>query len=518
MSILNATELYAAGGAAAYAPINRRTQLVASVAANDGFDTYLVATGEIVTRFDYYVDSVAGNDFNDGKTPLTPLATIAAAVTKVGSTAGLSVGLKRGSTFRNDRLNFGGVGTSVRAYGTGANPRILGSTAISGSWSNVSGNIYSTPLAYTPVNVYWQDASSGAITKLYPGTAGSLTANQWAVSGGNLQVNIGKNPTGEIIEVPANISRLLDTSNGISAGAANQTYRNLTVMFWPGSGGACVGFTGWTVADCTISWNGNDGLDTHSGATGYLFARTRFQGNGTTRGDVLGGMGDGVSAHTLAGGVVEYCSFIDNERTGVGNQADTTNITRYCYFEGQYIDWRVYNTAEGNPPGDHKVYYSIFRRTKTDEVPIVLDGNTDIAITASIHNNTFVNVAASAPRAVACAMGTVDFKNNVIDPGFQQGIGSYNEASGFGYATTHSDYNQFGGTYMYQPGYPPDVTGANDNLADPQVINASGANYGIKGASPAYASGTPLGYTQDFYGNPVSQIAPCRGAVERLGA
>lgn len=491
----------------------------------NGLDNIRVDNGQIGTLFDYYVDSLGGNDFNDGRTASSPFATIAAAIAAVGSATNKTVGLKYGSVFRGERIAFGGVGTIVGAYGdpTLGKPQILGSTAIAigSTWTNVSGTIYSKALAYTPINVFWV-TPAGTITKLYPGTAGALTANQWAVTGGNLQVNIGKDPTTETVEVPNNISSPAsnDLAIGLIPGAANQGYRNLVIRYWPGSG-VTARMANFKVIGCSVGYNGNDGIDTESGAQDFLISRTTMEWNGALRAPGSGGAGDGFSAHNTSRGIIEYCRFLYNDRSGVGNQADTFIITRYCYFEGNWGDWKIYAADEGNPTGAHTLLYSVVRRTRSDESVIQVDGPSLAALTITVHNNTFATIASvTGGVALRFATGAVSIKNNIVGPNFASGIGAYYPGSGFGDAVVTSDYNSFGCTAKYQGGFGPGQNGygsagANDLLSDPQIIDLTNGNYGIKSTSPAKSTGAALGYAVDYYGNAVP-TTPCRGAVERL--
>ena len=86
----------------------------------------------------YYVSN-AGSDSNSGLATNLPWKTI----TKVNATtfkAGDQILFKRGDTWR-ETLIFSSSSISIGNYGTGALPRILGSTLVT-SWTNSSGNIW----------------------------------------------------------------------------------------------------------------------------------------------------------------------------------------------------------------------------------------------------------------------------------------------------------------------------------------------------------------------------------------
>lgn len=107
--------------------------------------------GRIVTSappgFDWYVDSVAGNDGNSGRTPSQAFQSLAA-VNAVLS-AGDRIGLKRGSTWY-EKLTLQ-TGCKVAAYGGGARPIIECRDAIgAGAWTKSGGytNVYQATVTF----------------------------------------------------------------------------------------------------------------------------------------------------------------------------------------------------------------------------------------------------------------------------------------------------------------------------------------------------------------------------------
>lgn len=109
--------------------------------------------------FDYYVSSThdedgvararAGSDVNDGLTPATPFATISALPT---ITAGMRIGLDRGSYFREQIATPGAdaSGVVVGAYGAGRLP-ILDAADVAGAWAKTAGrtSIYDQVWTFT---------------------------------------------------------------------------------------------------------------------------------------------------------------------------------------------------------------------------------------------------------------------------------------------------------------------------------------------------------------------------------
>jgi hypothetical protein len=102
-----------------------------------------VIVSSLSDAYDWYVDSVFGNDGNSGKSPAQAFQTIAQ-LSVAGFGSGESVGLARGSHWR-ESLTLPGVNHTVEAYGSGARPILDGSDVIAGgSWIKTGGrtNVY----------------------------------------------------------------------------------------------------------------------------------------------------------------------------------------------------------------------------------------------------------------------------------------------------------------------------------------------------------------------------------------
>lgn len=112
--------------------------------------------------YDWYVDSVRGNDANTGASSAQAFATISALSGKI--TPGVKIGLARGSTWK-ERLNLNQAGAEARAYGTGNAPIFDCSESIAaGDWAKTEGqtNVYecvkspALQVANTWLNI-WED-------------------------------------------------------------------------------------------------------------------------------------------------------------------------------------------------------------------------------------------------------------------------------------------------------------------------------------------------------------------------
>ena len=113
------------------------------------------------TGYDWYVDSVNGNDSNTGKSKSQAFQTITQLLTVLAASD--RVGLARGSHWR-EQLTIPGNSVTLAAYGSGARPIIDGSNVMSG-WSKTGGQTYVYQISCTPewatanyLNV-WEDGT-----------------------------------------------------------------------------------------------------------------------------------------------------------------------------------------------------------------------------------------------------------------------------------------------------------------------------------------------------------------------
>jgi len=114
----------------------------------------VIDQGGLIVGFDYYVDSVNGNDSNTGLTSTLAVKTLAHATSIAG--ASKRVGLAKGSLFR-ETLTIPASGMTFGAYGSGAIPIITGANAI-GSFTNVPATNIPGSLTKT-----WSTWNSGVV-------------------------------------------------------------------------------------------------------------------------------------------------------------------------------------------------------------------------------------------------------------------------------------------------------------------------------------------------------------------
>lgn len=209
--------------------------------------------------YTYYVDSVNGNDANDGRSEVTAFATIGALPELV---AGQSVGLARGSHWR-EQLTLPANNILIGAYGSGARPILDGSDILSsGGWTDSAGradantNVYSRAIATastgtkTWINIYEDDSNLAYVTSLAncQSTAGSYYVSSHTSATPTVYIHPtgGGNPAsnGKVYEVTTRLYGInADTRTGIRLTGIT-TRRNLH------ENGSTAVFTGARLTNC----------------------------------------------------------------------------------------------------------------------------------------------------------------------------------------------------------------------------------------------------------------------------
>lgn len=182
-------------------PIDESTTggMAVTVVASGGLGvTYGTGGGSVPpgpATFDYYVDSVNGNDANPG-TLASPFRTIAQASTALAS-AGTSLGLVKGSYWR-EQFTVPRTGFRIGVVGSGAIPVFDGADVIVGTWTQPDAvnqpNVWSIVVTKAPGTAteqlgYWEN---GARPARY---ATNATTDLQANGGWRASVLNGANPT-----------------------------------------------------------------------------------------------------------------------------------------------------------------------------------------------------------------------------------------------------------------------------------------------------------------------------------
>ena len=148
----------------------------------------------------YYVDSVSGNDINNGTTIATPFASLSAAMAAAGT--GKIIALKCGSVFTSQITPL--TGQTWTSYGTGALPQINLFSAVTG-WSAVSGTVYSKSVAsnagcvkFDGNMLNFQQWNSSVSTTLPTGMVNAYTFDH---NSNTLYISVSSAPSGHTVLV-----------------------------------------------------------------------------------------------------------------------------------------------------------------------------------------------------------------------------------------------------------------------------------------------------------------------------
>lgn len=235
----------------------------------------------------YYIDSLSGNDDNDGTTSSHPWKTFANLATTSFS-INSTIYLYRGGTW-NEQLTVPASDLNIDAYGTGALPIIDGSIAISG-WTNLGGGIYSRTATVATGEglgnlseegvmmtfVAWDDNYPTSFTGA---SNGSYTFN-WATN--SLYIKTASDP------VTKNYRASLKLFGITAEDESNIAVKNISVTRFSLVGINFKNCANCTVSDSTISKGGGAVLGaTQSGSPDYLYAGNGIEyGNSSTDGSV----------------------------------------------------------------------------------------------------------------------------------------------------------------------------------------------------------------------------------------
>lgn len=254
----------------------------------------------------YYIDSVAGSDTNAGTTSGAPWQTIGHALS-VGLTAGTTLNLKCGSTFRTGNTTTTlPAGLNITSYSTGALPIITPSILVTG-WTLNSGSVYWAPCNLSGSGqMIWENGVQGIAV----GSIAGITAvGEFFLDTTAHKLYYRTRGGGS----PAGYTIAFDNGNfGIQTTGNNGSITNCVITECGSSslvntfnGGPQIG---WVFTYVTFSNSASNGFGLFGGSdgTGYTFRHCVFTGNGAT----------GFSAAACAGMLVEDCVFSSNVSTG----------------------------------------------------------------------------------------------------------------------------------------------------------------------------------------------------------
>jgi hypothetical protein len=449
-----------------------------------------------------YIDDTAGNDANTGWEPGSALKTIAA-VRPLHLRRGSRILLKAGGVWRRDPLLFNQTFQTgdasapfvIDSYGSGAQPKIIGSTLVPGPYTLVTSTEYKKTVALTNIQCVWVHGSV-TIIRLVPGTAGALTSGQYAYAGGELHFNFGAAAGGVTVEVAQQDPALADIY-GCRPARPYMNVSNIHFIHWPSDGFS------FDAANCSArnilsEWNAFDGI---GGAAANLYVgQSISQHNGKGRA-TTGASGDGISLHGGTSIVIEDTKLLFNDKAGVDHQETVNATMRNCWIEGN--NQNVWSASNVGPvatqiwencvvvrrPGDYAIACQLGRSTNhiMRHVTIV---NMDVA-----SNFRAININTT---------GSVTVQNCVTD-GFFTGIG-VQAGMAIHDHNLHNCTNAYNGT----------VAGAGDLIGNPKFTNRAAADYSLLTGSPCINCGDNLGVVIDYLHKPRPfGTLPDRGGYER---
>ena len=474
-------------------------------------------------RIDRYIDPTSGSDSNDGLSAATAKATFSA----VTQSSNMVIGLKRGTVLRAATIALTSAGVKIGAYGPTSDPAplVLLSTAISGTWANVSGNIWSISQASAPLIVALLAKpiayAREGYTRLWRNTSTPTTpsAGQFGHSSGTLYIYSATDPNTLSVEIPNTGGGI-----GISLTASDQIAVDLAAWFGV-SDGAYFGSsaTNGVIRGCDLSGHASDGCGA-SVAKNIIFERNFVADVGNAARDGTGADGDGVSFHGDGG--ANYCSGIIRNNTfkrcrksGLGNQTSSTIEAYNNWIEDCYWSIAMFNTPyTGGVAQVHNYYNNIIisrPSVYTASTAIVINSAMSYAFTAKINNNTLFCGAKTTGihgiRLTETANLTAEVKNNIVQA-FDRGLDVR------GSATVSIDGNDMYGCntayFDNSTGFLTGITGAAAITSDPQFRSVSAPyDFTFPSGSPAASGGAVVNIAADYNGAPVNQASPQRGAL-----
>jgi hypothetical protein len=432
----------------------------------------------------WFVDP-AGSDSNSGRSSSSPFASFAPLAT-CGVQGGDVIGLLGGGLWRTT-LTIPASGVTVQPYGPAIAPRIYNSVNIcSGSWARVTGKEYKVGAGGAPgpdtggptPAITWIDGN-GLSTSIYKGTAGSLKAGQWAISGGELHVNVGRAP------VASDQFEVGNPSFCVAIEKSNVLIRGLDLRY---AGTYSIGCNvtnavdDVTVEGCEISWNSADAMNVNLGTgTNIHFLNNHVHDQPS---DGAGG-GDGFSAHGAATGLVQGNRFERCGKNGADMTSDGVFIVRFNQF-----DKALYAVGSGSGKGSLDFYGNTFTNDPTVKDTGAASYHIIITAMASsfigrIYNNSLnagTKVAVHYRGVGLLGGGTLDFRNNIIE-------GPYSLGLNVDQVILTEDYNNIHGATTRASGV---VLGPNDLNVSPLFASPSTGDFSLLAGSPCIGAGVVI--------------------------
>ncbi|MCF6306448.1 MAG: T9SS type A sorting domain-containing protein [Flavobacteriaceae bacterium] len=436
----------------------------------------------------YYVSTISGNDSNTGTTISQAWKTIAQ-VNSFAFVPGDSILFKRNEIWRGQLIpKSGSISADIYygAYDEGVYPAILGSLNFNNNsdWVNLYGNIWKCNAVFSTDigNIIFDNATIIGYKKWLETDLQNQNDFWYDLLTGQLLIYSTSNPSNLYFE----IELALRTNIIHQENTHFVTYENLSIKYGGAHGFGGGNTSNITIKSCEISYIG--GGDLNMDGTIRYGNGVEFWGNATNN-------------------IVEKCKIWEIYDTGVTNQNHTTTVIQQNIKYQNNIIWNCGLSS-----------FEFWCKPETSEVDAIHFENNTCLYAGSgwgIQRPDYfgIHVLISDNSAQS---GTISIKNNIFFEAQRSIYAFYDNANG----TYELDYN-----LIYQPTssdslfvYFPSlttftysdfnsytsVTGYDENsvTGNPDFENQAGFDFSLTNSSIAINSGTNVGVTEDFEGNP----------------
>jgi hypothetical protein len=422
---------------------------------------------------------------------------------------------------RNKVIPLMADGIKISAFGAGGLPVMINSTEIVTPWTNTAGNVWSTPLASAPSQVFERASYTlEGMTKLRltTGTQTAPAAGEFGHASGTLYIYSVSDPNGKSYE-----RATLSGTPTINVTGNNVSIQGLSILCSLQNGVTfAAGVNGSAVQGCDIYGSCNDNV---SGALvgntpkniSVNYNRLWAAGFGA-RGS--GATGDGTSFHgeefsvSLIGNDIRY-----NNKSGIGNQSPGNTFAFRNYLQDNWDNLAVFGAgSSGSTSAIHRFLYNVSVHSSGENYGINSSGAGSIVspVRIEVQNNVLYGAMTTGKRGIFItnsAQTTWDIANNIA-VNWTHGIG---DATGTATIERLDNNCLFGNSTNYydnSTGILNGKVGPNSLTGNPLFVNAAGGDFRLQAGSPCINAGVNVGATTDMDGNPVGS-PPDIGAYER---
>ncbi|XVQ08616.1 hypothetical protein ACQP1W_39600 [Spirillospora sp. CA-255316] len=477
----------------------------------------------------YYVDATGGSDAASGTSTRTPWRTLGKVNARTFGPAD-RVLLKSGGVWSGQYLDLHGSGSPgapivLGRYGTGAKPLIdFADTAVGGEGFGVRLK-----------NVSHWEISDLEITSGEQPTdrrrSGVLVVGEGTGAGDFTHIHV----TGMDIHDVFGTDRRTGGINFHARGTASQPESTWTDVLIEGNTVDNVADTGiQTMTDALLNTTWAHDFDAFKNVVIRGNTVTRIHRDGILVRSGLAPLVEGNTTDLIGESTTSTLPYLDDidvvaaqwmySTTDAVFQFNQAFRTRRLDGDGQPWDFDKmvyrsvyqYNYSQDNEGGtllvmdqtdDNVFRYNISQNDKDLSVGVfhLTSGSGDL----KVHNNVFYRSAGQRGQMTGASTGKVSYTNNIF---VNRGTGAYSLSGNATY-----DHNIFSGTNSGQPNDPHKI------VASPRFVSPGGASglstaiaYRLKPDSPGIDTGAavPSPGAQDFFGTPLYQGAPDRGAHE----